>query len=231
MSLTEQELERRREREAPHWLIVAWGAILVFSIIHTVRTRSLDQIIGQSRPIGLALFALLLAVLAVTLFADRSSLSRANLAGKIAPALIAIAFLALTCMFMGAMFYALGVSVHDVYIWARESLALQQRSQLRLAMVVVLPLAAAILLFSFRLGFRSIYGVSEAVVGFWVGLRQFDAVDPAAPIEPTLVMTILTASVYLMVRGFDNIHQGLTKDPKDPVATAVLAWLRKPWRP
>jgi hypothetical protein len=94
-------------------------------------------------------------------------------------------------------------------------------------MFAALPLVAAAALFSFRLGFRAIYGLSEAAVGLWVGVGRVNT-DAAGS---ALIIPILTASVYLMVRGFDNIHQGLTKDPKDPMATKALEWLRRPWRP
>jgi len=33
--------------------------------------------------------------------------------------------------------------------------------------------------------------------------------------------------VYLVVRGFDNIHQGLTKAPIDPYASKLFAFLKR----
>ena len=39
------------------------------------------------------------------------------------------------------------------------------------------------------------------------------------------VSAMLTAGVYLVVRGLDNVHQGLTKDPKDPIGTKLFSYL------
>jgi hypothetical protein len=86
-------------------------------------------------------------------------------------------------------------------------------------------LAAAAALFYFRLRLRSVYGVTEAMAGLAVAGQR-------APTEfvlgdGTFYFAVLTAGVYLVVRGFDNIHQGLTKEPFDPLATWVVRRFRE----
>jgi hypothetical protein len=203
MPLTNQQLQKRRERDAPYWLIIIWGILLIASGLHVASTRSLDDIVVASRPIGLALAAVLWLVAIAMAIDERSQISRLGVARTTAWAAAFVFFSIVACMAAGVLFYVLGASG-----------------------ILALPLVAAIFLFAFRLKLRSFYGLSEAVVGFWVGVQQLGS----GAAGPALVMAMLTASVYLMVRGFDNIHQGLTKDPKDPVATALLAWLRQPWR-
>jgi uncharacterized membrane protein HdeD (DUF308 family) len=95
-----------------------------------------------------------------------------------------------------------------------------------IAVVGLGTLAVGMLLFVFRLKWRCLYGASEAVVGVIVASQRFyhDAVTTNTP-APFLVLAILTAGVYLVVRGADNIHQGLTKEPLDPFGQQAIRWL------
>jgi hypothetical protein len=73
-------------------------------------------------------------------------------------------------------------------------------------------------LFLFRLHRRATYGLTESIMGIGLGLAL--ASDPTKKIDSQQLWTgLLTASVYLFVRGLDNIHQGLVREPVDPWAT------------
>ena len=78
--------------------------------------------------------------------------------------------------------------------------------------------AAAGLLFPFRLRYRCLYGVSEACVGLAVAANH---AWPGAGIGAEFYLTVLTAGVYLVVRGLDNIHQGW-KAKSDPLAETII---------
>jgi hypothetical protein len=81
-------------------------------------------------------------------------------------------------------------------------------------------------LFYFRLKLRSVYGFSEAAVGLVVAGHL--AQDRALTISNTgFYFAVLTAGVYLVVRGLDNVHQGLTIDP---IAATVLRFLKRKTR-
>jgi vacuolar-type H+-ATPase subunit I/STV1 len=95
--------------------------------------------------------------------------------------------------------------------------------------VALSSLAIGAVLFAVRYKFRCVYGFTEAIAGVIVAAYQtrtalpipgLDAL-PAPTANPGYYLAVLTAGVYLIVRGFDNIHQGYTKDPKDPVAIAL----------
>jgi hypothetical protein len=89
------------------------------------------------------------------------------------------------------------------------------------------------ILFTIRLKLRSIYGFTEAVAGVIVAAYQTSSSIPLPGLEglpaptanPGYYLAVLTAGVYLIVRGFDNVHQGLRKDPRDPVASAIERWM------
>lgn len=93
-------------------------------------------------------------------------------------------------------------------------------------MVGLGTLVVGMLLFAIRLKWRCLYGASEATVGVVVASQRFyhDVVATNTP-TPFVVLAILTAGVYLVVRGADNIHQGLVKEPLDPFGQRIIRGL------
>jgi hypothetical protein len=102
-------------------------------------------------------------------------------------------------------------------------------TSVRAAITAALVLFLGITCFMLRLHGRAVYGLVEVVVGVTVALRRLDIskIGQVAT-DPELALALLTASIYLVVRGFDNIHQGLTKEPRDAVSQLFLRWLLKP---
>jgi hypothetical protein len=75
--------------------------------------------------------------------------------------------------------------------------------------IMILSLAA----FTVRLYFRFFFGVTEASVGaFIVAYRLSNNTISGNPIDTNFILAILLAGVFLMVRGFDNMHQGWLHD-------------------
>lgn len=109
-----------------------------------------------------------------------------------------------------ALYYAVGASIKDAYFWLQ---ALDLTRNGKIALAVGITLVAGLVLFVFRLKLRSTYGLTEALVGLVVaGSRVSSDIDKLGS-DPALYLTVLTAGVYLVVRGLDNVHQGLAKDP------------------
>jgi len=89
-----------------------------------------------------------------------------------------------------------------------------------LTTVEVLVLGAV--LFYVRLKVRAVYGVIEVAVGVLVAVvNVIDSPPKVLPTDPSFVLPMLTASVYLVVRGLDNVHQGSEEPSMDPVAFLV----------
>jgi hypothetical protein len=85
-------------------------------------------------------------------------------------------------------------------------------------------------LFYFRLRVRSVYGLTEVVVGIGMAcskLCPFGLQESVANSigNRSFLVPMLTASIYLIVRGLDNVHQGLVQKPPDPVAAAIVGKL------
>ena len=88
-------------------------------------------------------------------------------------------------------------------------------------------LALGLALFAIRRRYRSTYGAVEVVIGVVVALTQtVDVLNSGRAIDGHFVLAMLTAGVYLVVRGLDNVDQGLEKTPSDPTARAML-WMAK----
>ena len=69
------------------------------------------------------------------------------------------------------------------------------------------------ILFQFRLNARALYGFVELLVGLGVAYAQVQNLKKDAYIfEPTIAMSLLTASVYLVVRAMDNMNEGRKSD-------------------
>jgi hypothetical protein len=85
----------------------------------------------------------------------------------------------------------------------------------RAGAVSAIVLFIGILLFVFRCRYRSLYGATEILAGIIVGMMRTWA---GFEVGTELFVVLLTASVYLIVRGLDNVQQGLMKPPFDPIA-------------
>jgi hypothetical protein len=112
------------------------------------------------------------------------------------------------------------VSVICLGLGARDAIGLILQFPRAAQAVSVLVVGA--LLFLFRLKRRATYGAVEVIVGVMVGVERFEGTS-LLPSNASLTLGILCAGVYLVVRGLDNVHQGMTQEPVD-------AWASYLWR-
>jgi hypothetical protein len=54
--------------------------------------------------------------------------------------------------------------------------------------------------------------------------RSYSSPDLIAIVNTEFLLFLLTAGIYLVVRGLDNIHTGITKEPRDIVYTRLQNW-------
>lgn len=89
----------------------------------------------------------------------------------------------------------------DVLLWLRD------RS---VALAVAITAVVALGFFIFRLRFRVMYGASEALAGLSIAWYQAsNHASTGLPSSSEFYIAILTAGIYLVVRGLDNMHQGV----------------------
>ena len=123
---------------------------------------------------------------------------------------------------VGILYYSFGVVLSDAWTNLREWDSLIEQRPFALGTGTLLVLTIALVLFWIRLRVRFIYGASEALVGMAVAMHRLDSEQTlVTSFDMSFYFVILTASVYLIVRGFDNMHQGW-RDQIDPVAKLLF---------
>jgi hypothetical protein len=128
-------------------------------------------------------------------------------------------------------FYVLGVSLYDLFRWARSFVIVASYGPARIRILVALSsLGIGAICYAVRSRYRTCYGITEIIIGVLVALSKtsenstnFNQLE-VTQVSSTFALAVLTASVYLIVRGFDNLAQGLEKDP---VVAASIRWLRR----
>lgn len=79
-----------------------------------------------------------------------------------------------------------------------------------------------VVLFFIRLWFRIAYGSLEIITGIGASALLFNQ-NPTGmdSLEPHLYFTVLTAGVYLIVRGLDNLHIGIASRTKNELTRII----------
>jgi len=188
--------------------------LITWAVVHAIQTRTLEDFSRYSLYIAspIALGALIVGSL------------EWKKAGFPASGLLFVPFGAVALIFLGAFYYSIAASLRDLYFWVQAP-ELSRTGAVAVAICATLILGAG--LFYFRLRMRSIYGITEATVGLAVAAHRVATESGSAAQDPAFYLALLTAGVYLVVRGLDNVHQGLTKDPRDMAALKVLESLRR----
>lgn len=122
----------------------------------------------------------------------------------------------LICMFVGLFYYGLIVAAKDVFRWSDPRLTTP------LSRAIFFGIAALLVgggLFFFRSFARSVYGLHEAAVGVAIAsYNAYRATGQPSTWDSGVYIALISAGAYLVVRGFDNIQQGIVKEPYDPFA-------------
>jgi hypothetical protein len=136
---------------------------------------------------------------------------------------VAILFLGGMCL-GGIVLYSTGVLLTDI------ALSLYTTATVTKTRAIItftsITFFAGSGLFYFRLRYRALYGLTEAIVGLTAAARFASTMDPRTR-DAGFYLATLTAGVYLVVRGLDNIHHGLTVQSSDRLVTRLLEQQRK----
>lgn len=120
-------------------------------------------------------------------------------------------------------YYGIGAGIMDAYKWM-ISPTIPKRNAIVLAILATLLLGIA--LWYFRLKRRAFYGLTETMIGLTVVAFRALSESEDNLNTPEFYLALLTAGIYLVVRGLDNIHQGLTKEPVDPWGFKIYNMLK-----
>ena len=108
------------------------------------------------------------------------------------------------------IFYSAWTVICDGYLWIH---GLSPHRYLYIVLVGLLLLIVGVALFLFRREARFFFGLSEALAGFLIGIWKIpESADPITW-NVDIVFVMMTASIFLIVRGFDNMEAGLSTNP------------------
>ncbi|MBK9284048.1 MAG: hypothetical protein IPM51_06970 [Sphingobacteriaceae bacterium] len=201
----------------PIWIQILGLCITVVSIIYCLNARTWEEIIKYVSYVASGLFIVFFLIIVTSVL--RSGITKNDFKSFV----YALPLVILLLFFMGLSNYSLFVGIKDIFLWIMSP-SLSKTSTVILTSIFTLGLGSA--LFYFRLRMRTIYGLTEAAIGIVVaGNRALSQIDQF--VSTDFYLAILTASVYLIVRGFDNIHQGLIKEPIDPYGKKLFVFLQR----
>jgi hypothetical protein len=193
------------------FLVILLLTIPTFLYVFNVRT--VNEIIKYTLNIAVPLSAILIVI--ITYLGFREEFNR-----KYVRALLLVPFFV---VFWAMSYYALAVSIKDMYSWVVSP---KFSKNTTIVLVVIITMIFGLLFFYFRLKLRSIYGITELIFGLIIAANKITEVNSEV-LDSSFYLPFLTASIYLVVRGLDNIHQGLNKEPIDPLAKKINEFLRR----
>jgi len=130
-------------------------------------------------------------------------------------------------LFVGLVWYSFGVACVDGYHWVVNMKPTQNKQHSTvLVSLTVLMLGACF--FWVRLRLRFVYGATEAGLGISFAAHRYGAESSISlPAETGFYFAVMTAGVYLVVRGMDNMHQAWIEQ-KDPLTRIIYRFGSEP---
>lgn len=192
-------------------------SLIILSILYAINARTLSEFMLYSWYITIPFS------IGVFIFCAFDFLKNKSIRSLLGNLLTFVFTTLLVYMTGGPLYYSIGVSIKDIYSWL-QSPKLSHNDAI--AFTIIVTFLLGVLLFYFRLKLRAVYGMTEALVGLVISVNRVSAINAIEFTSSDFYLAMLTAGVYLVVRGLDNIHQGLTKEPNDPVALRVIDFIK-----
>lgn len=213
MQKNETENENVEDDDEPmYWFTTPALVILILSFIHGIRTRTFEDFLQYSP--YLAIFLEIGLFIVLLYYWHKAGFKRPS-----REEMINVIIVSFSMLIASVVYYAVGVAIKDLFLWVQAPHFSETGA---IVATMTITLLMGLTLFYIRSRFRSIYGVSEALVGLTVAGYRVAIENSNTSVTTGLYLAILTAGVYLVVRGLENIHQGLTKEPLDPIAISFL---------
>jgi len=230
--LTKAELDSMKEIVPPNWYYVLATPLVLWMFYHVVTSRTATDILINSLWTGAAFFVVFALATGVEWYFEKPR--KSILRRETLTAVILVTFMAAFC---GATFYFFGASMRDLALWVPKGLDMLSgpitwSSAPTVAIAVCIPLIIGGVFFCLRHYMRVLYGVTETLMGVVVFMSSLSAKRPGVKVtDPAFALAMLTASIYLVVRGLDNALLGWKEKEKDwavklvtVVAKRVRSW-------
>ena len=216
--LPKQDLEQKEETEMSMSFLVFGIILTIIAMVYAIMTRTFGDFVKYCAYISAAFLIITLLIFIFNIINSRGK-SQFDW-GLFSLMLILIP---VSIVFGAVCYYSVFVLFKDIILWVLSP-TISKTSAVVLS--VLITLTVGLTLFYIRLKIRAIYGFTEAMVGLLVSAQRVIH-EPDQITNFGFYFAILTAAIYLFVRGLDNIHQGLTKEPIDPWGTKIYTFLKK----
>lgn len=185
--------------------------LILAVVMHTIFHRTPSELFGESFPI-----AVFLAIISYGFFAMRwSILGRPKI--SIHLFLLPVLYLPVVIVALSVVYYGIWAALQDSYIWVEHQ---SPPRGFFVAFIGVMVFVLGYALFLFRLHARFFFGLTEAVTGLVIALGNIPANADPVLWSSQIFIVILTTGIFLIVRGFDNMHLGLKSETRDALLRA-----------
>lgn len=186
--------------------IIIMLIVILFGYYHSFKTKNILEIFSISFKLSIPLQAALLGPTLVDILnLAKFAKSLKNLYFDFFSGLIANL---VSSFFFGFTIYCTYRTSLDFILWLKSPNLVQDYSVLLLAIFI---LSVGLILFYIRLNYKILYGITEISVGISIGVSKIFDTFQNEVIRSEFYFALITASLFLVVRGLDNIYQGLSK--------------------
>ena len=121
----------------------------------------------------------------------------------------------------GILYYSFAVFFYDAALYVYKI----SNINLKISLPALSVLIIGYLLFIFRQKKRLLYGFSEVIVGVMAAVLHAQRVikGESSLNSPELYLAVLTASVYLIVRGLENMSIGIKDKANYKILNKIFA--------
>jgi hypothetical protein len=184
--------------------------LVIFSAIYAFSNRRVEIILENSIYVSSTILLIMIVSLFIIYLRDQTiEFRKENFLKCVLGAFI-----------LGLIFYCFGTVLEDSSKYKQLEFFHYNRNWLT-PLASTSTFAIAIIFFYFRLYIKSIYGLIEILLGIYIGnsnfLKNFEDKDASE-----LYLIIMPASVYLIVRGLDNLYQAITTDSNDLITKELI---------
>lgn len=188
------------------------ASLILVAVLYAIFHRTTQQFFDESLPI-----ASFLTFISYGFFISRWSLFGRPKFNVHIP-LLPIVYLPILIACTTVIYWGFCIALHDSYAWLQSS---SPPRGFFVAIVAILVIVIGYALFLFRLHARFFFGLTEATTGLIIALRNIPANADPVLWSSEIFLVILTAGIFLVVRGFDNMHTGLRSEPRDAILKEI----------
>ena len=186
--------------------------LILVAVVYAIFHRTPQQFFDESLPI-----AAFLTFISYGFFISRWSLIGRPKFNVHIPVLL-ICYLPILIACTTVIYWGNWIALRDSYAWLQH---LSPPRGFFVATIAILVIVIGYALFLFRLHARFFFGLTEAITGLVIALRNIPANADPVLWSSEIFLVILTAGLFLVVRGLDNMHTGLRSEPRDAIVKGI----------